>query len=190
MEALKQRIRREGQNLGRGILKVDSFINHQVDAALMLEAGRELSARFEHVGASKVLTAEISGIAPALTTALAMGVPLLYARKTKPVTMTDPVYVEAAPSHTKGMSVFLMASPEFLCPGDRILIIDDFLASGQTIGALVRMVQHAGAELVGIGALIEKAFEGGRTDLESLGVPLHALVSITDMSDGQITFAE
>jgi xanthine phosphoribosyltransferase len=190
MQALKERILRDGENLGRGILKVDSFINHQVDPALMLEAGQGLAARFAHVGATKVLTAEISGIAPALTTAQALGVPLLYARKTKPVTMTDPVYVEAAPSHTKGVSVFLMCSPEFLTPEDRILIIDDFLASGQTIMALVRMVRHAEAELVGIGALIEKAFEGGRADLEALGVPLHALAVISDMSDGQITFAE
>lgn len=190
MEALKQRILQEGENLGRGILKVDGFINHQVDAALMLEAGRELAVHFRDAGATKVLTAEISGIAPALTTALTLGVPLLYARKTKPVTMTEPVYVEAAPSHTKGVSVFLMASPEFLGPGERILIIDDFLASGQTIGALVRMVRHAGAELVGIGALIEKAFEGGRAELEPLGVPLHALVTVSDMADGQITFSE
>ena len=190
MQALKQRILREGENLGRGILKVDGFINHQVDPALMLEAGRELAARFADVGATKVLTAEISGIAPALTTALALNVPLIYARKTKPVTMTDPVYVEAAPSHTKGVAVFLMCSPEYLRPQDRILIIDDFLASGQTIGALVRLVRHAGAELVGIGALIEKAFEGGRGELESLGVPLHALVTITEMSDDRIIFAE
>jgi xanthine phosphoribosyltransferase len=190
MEALKERIRREGENLGRGILKVDGFINHQVDPLLMLEAGRELAARFADVGATKVLTAEISGIAPALTTALALNIPLVYARKTKPVTMTEPVYVEAAPSHTKGVSVFLMASPEFLTPDSRILIIDDFLASGQTIGALVRMVQHAGAELVGVGALIEKAFEGGREQLESLGVPLHALVVISDMADGRLTFAD
>ncbi|MEJ2212072.1 MAG: xanthine phosphoribosyltransferase [Anaerolineae bacterium] len=190
MQALKERILQDGQNLGRGILKVDSFINHQVDAALMLEAGREMAAAFAGVGATKVLTAEISGIAPAMTTALALDIPLLYARKTKPVTMTDPVYVEAAPSHTKGASVFLMCSPEFLGPGDRILIVDDFLASGQTIGALVRMVRHAGAELVGIGALIEKAFEGGRADLASLNVPLKALVTITSMSDDEITFAE
>jgi xanthine phosphoribosyltransferase len=189
MEALKQRILRDGSNLGRGILKVDSFINHQVDPVLMLEAGRELAARFTDVGATKVLTAEISGIAPALTTALTLGVPLVYARKTKPVTMTDPVYVEAAPSHTKGVSVFLMVSPEFLTPKDRILIIDDFLASGQTIGALVRIVRHAGAQLVGIGALIEKAFEGGRAELEALGVPLHALAVIDEMSDGRLTFA-
>jgi xanthine phosphoribosyltransferase len=190
MKALQERILRDGENLGRGILKVDSFINHQVDPTLMLEAGRELATRFADVGATKVLTAEISGIAPAMTTALALDVPLLYARKTKPVTMTDPVYVEAAPSHTKGVSVFLMTSPEFLGPGDRILIIDDFLASGQTIMALVRMVRHAGAELVGIGALIEKAFEGGRADLGRLGVPLHALAVITEMTDGRITFAK
>jgi xanthine phosphoribosyltransferase len=190
MKALKERILRDGENLGQGILKVDSFVNHQVDPALMFDAGRELAARFADVGASKVLTAEISGIAPALTTALALGVPLIYARKTKPVTMTEPVYVEAAPSHTKGVSVFLMCSPEFLQPDDRILIVDDFLASGQTIMALVRMVRHAGAELVGIGALIEKAFEGGRADLETLGIPLHALAVIAEMRDGQIAFAE
>jgi xanthine phosphoribosyltransferase len=189
MKALRERILRDGENLGRGILKVDSFVNHQVDPALMFEAGRELAARFEDVEATKVLTAEISGIAPALTTALALDVPLIYARKTKPVTMTEPVYVEAAPSHTKGVSVFLMCSPEFLRPHDRILIIDDFLASGQTIMALVRMVRHAGAELVGIGALIEKAFEGGRAGLETLGIPLHALAVIAEMNDGQITFA-
>jgi xanthine phosphoribosyltransferase len=190
MDALRERILCDGENLGRGILKVDSFINHQVDPALMLEAGRELAAHFANISATKVLTAEISGIAPALTTALALGVPLLYARKTKPVTMTDPVYVEAAPSHTKGVAVFLMCSPEFLTPDDRILIIDDFLASGQTINALVRMVQHADATLVGIGALIEKSFERGRTALEPLGVPLHALVTIDKMTDEELVFAE
>ncbi len=165
MEALKERIQQEGRDLGRGILKVDRFINHQVAPTLMLKAGRELASRFASACAAKVLTAEISGIAPALTTALTLGIPLVYARKTKPVTMTEPVYVEAAPSHTKGVPVFLMASPEYVRPGDRILIIDDFLASGQTIAALVRLVQHAGAELVGIGALIEKAFEGGGANL-------------------------
>jgi xanthine phosphoribosyltransferase len=188
MQALKQRILRDGENLGRGILKVDSFVNHQVDPALMMEAGRELAARFAGAGATKVLTAEISGIAPALTTAIALNLPLVYARKTKPVTMTEPVFVEMAPSHTKGVPVFLMASPEFLCPEDRVLIIDDFLASGQTITALVRIVRHAGAQLVGIGALIEKAFEGGRSQLECLGVPLHALVTIASMSGGEIVF--
>jgi xanthine phosphoribosyltransferase len=190
MEVLKARILAEGQNLGRGILKVDSFVNHQVDAALMLEIGKELAARFADVGATKVLTAEISGIAPAVMTALALDVPVVYARKTKPVTMTDPVYVEAAPSHTKGVDTFLMVSPEFLNPGDRILIIDDFLASGQTIDALVRLVRHSGAELVGIGTLIEKRFEGGREQLTRSGVPIEALAVIASMENGDIVFEE
>jgi xanthine phosphoribosyltransferase len=190
MKALRARILAEGQNLGHGILKVDAFINHQVDPKLMLEVGEELASRFADTGATKVLTAEISGIAPAVMTALALDVPVVYARKTKPVTMTDPVYVEAAPSHTKGVDTFLMVSPEFLNPGDRILIIDDFLASGQTIDALVRLVRHAGAELVGIGALIEKSFEGGRQRLAELDVPVDALAVITSMEDGAILFEE
>jgi xanthine phosphoribosyltransferase len=189
VEALKERIRREGQNLGRGILKVDSFINHQVDPGLMLEAGRELAARFREVGATKVLTAEISGIAPALATALALGIPVVYARKTKPITMPPEVFRRSAPSHTKGKKVELMASPEFLSAGDRILIIDDFLASGRTILALVHLVADAGATLVGIGGLIEKRFEGGRGVLARFGVPIEALVVITDMADGRIVFA-
>jgi xanthine phosphoribosyltransferase len=190
MEALKARILAEGHNLGRGILKVDAFINHQVDPTLMLEVGKELAARFAEAGATKVLTAEISGIAPAVMTALALDVPVVYARKTKPVTMTEPVYVEAAPSHTKGIDTFLMVSPEFLEPGDRVLIVDDFLASGQTIHALVRLVRHAGSELVGIGALIEKRFEGGREQLLHLDVPVEALAVIKSMDAGKIVFEE
>jgi xanthine phosphoribosyltransferase len=190
MHALRERVEQEGQNLGRGILKVDSFINHQVDAELMLAVGRELAGRFADVGANKVLTAEISGIAPALTTAMALGIPVVYARKTKPITMPDQVYRQTAPSHTKGRHVELMASPEYLCSADRILIVDDFLATGQTISALVRLVAQAGAELVGIGTLIEKRFEGGRGLLEQLGIPIESLVVITDMSDGRIVFAE
>ena len=114
MEALKERIRREGKNLGNGILKVDSFLNHQVDPALMLAAGGALAAHFGAMGITKVLTAEISGIAPALTTALALGVPVVYGRKTKPITMPNQVFVQSAPSHTKGQEVYLMVSPEFL----------------------------------------------------------------------------
>ncbi len=189
MESLKARILAEGQDLNHGILKVDSFLNHQVDPALMAEVGKAFAARFADLGATKVLTAEISGIAPALMTALELGLPVVYARKTKPVTMTDPVYVEAAPSHTKGMDTFLMVSPEFLRLGDRVLIIDDFLASAQTINALIRIVQHARAELVGVGAVIEKQFEGGRGHLMDSSVPVEALAVITSMKDGRIEFA-
>jgi xanthine phosphoribosyltransferase len=169
MEALKQRIRSEGQNLGRGIFKVDSFLNHQVDPALMLAVGGALAAHFGALGITKVLTAEISGIAPALTTALALGVPVVYGRKTKPITMPEDIYVQSAPSHTKGKEVHLMVSPEFMGAEDKVLIIDDFLATGNTIMALVRLAQQAGAEVIGVGAVIEKSFEGGRAELEAEG---------------------
>lgn len=190
MEELKQRVLREGRDLGRGILKVDGFINHQIDPLLMRRAGEELARRFANAGATKVLTAEISGIAPALATGLNLGIPVIYARKTKPITMMEPVYVESAPSHTKGLEVLLMASPEYLRTGDRVLIIDDFLATGHTIAALVRLVHKAGAMVVGIGVLIEKQFEGGRQALAHLGVPIEALVTIAQMQDGQIVLAD
>jgi xanthine phosphoribosyltransferase len=186
MKSLDERIRQEGKNLGRGILKVDSFMNHQVDPMLMLAVGQAMAARFYNCAATKVLTAEISGIAPALTTALALQIPVLYARKTKPVTMHPNAITASAPSHTKGKKVELMVSPEFLGPGDRVLVIDDFLASGQTINALVRLAQLAGATIVGIGAVIEKAFEHGREELAGLDVPIEALAVVSSMADGKI----
>ena len=189
MEALKERIRQQGKNLGGGILKVDGFINHQVDPALMLAVGGALAAHFGAMGINKVLTAEISGIAPALTTALALGVPVVYARKTRPVTMPDVTFKTTAPSHTKGVDVHLMVSPEFLGSGDKVLIIDDFLARGKTIDALVRLTQAADAEIKGIGVVIEKAFENGREELAYLNVPIHSLAVITSMDNNQFIFA-
>ncbi len=190
MELLKDRIRRDGVNLGHGILKVDSFINHQVDPALMLAVGGALAARFAHLGADKIVTAEISGIAPALTTGLALGIPVVYARKTKPVTMHPNAMKASAPSHTKGVMTELMISPEFLGPRDHVLVIDDFLARGETIRALVRLVQASGAHLIAIGAVIEKRFEGGREALADLGVPIETLAVITAMDNGKITLEE
>jgi len=190
MKRLKERILSEGQNLGGGILKVDGFVNHQVDADLMEACGRELAHLFKDVGATKVLTAEISGIAPALTTALHLGLPVVYARKSKPITMPDQVFLTLTPSHTKGRTVELIVSPEYLGPQERVLIIDDFLASGQTILGLVRLAQAAGASIAGIGALIEKNFEGGREALAYLDVPVHSLAVIASMEGDKITFAE
>ena len=186
MDALKRRILAEGKNLGRGILKVDGFLNHQVDPQLMDACGRELARRFAAARATKVLTAEISGIAPAFCTALAMSVPLVYARKQKPITMPDQIYLTLAPSHTKGLTVELIVSPEYLSETERVVIIDDFLATGQTILALARLAKAAGAAVVGVGVVIEKTFEGGRDALRSLGVPIEALATITDMRDGKI----
>ncbi|MFQ5922476.1 MAG: xanthine phosphoribosyltransferase [Anaerolineales bacterium] len=188
MKLLKQRILQDGANLGGGILKVDGFINHQVDPDLMAACGQELAKRFRGVAATKVLTAEISGIAPALTTAAELGLPVVYARKSKPITMPDQILLTLAPSHTKGRTVELIVSPEYLGPEERVLIIDDFLASGQTIMGLVRLASAAGASVVGIGTLIEKRFEGGRDLLGHLEVPIEALAVITDMSDAKIVF--
>jgi xanthine phosphoribosyltransferase len=190
MQALKDRILREGKNLGNGILKVDGFINHQVDPQLMEACGQELARRFQGVGATKVLTAEISGIAPALATAMTLGLPVVYARKTKPITMPDQVYLTLSPSHTKGRMVELIVSPEYLAGGERVLIIDDFLASGATIQGLARLAQTAGAVIVGIGTLVEKTFEGGRQVLAGLGVPIESLARIRLMEGDNIIFED
>lgn len=191
MQALKDRIHREGENLGRGILKIDSFLNHQIDPALMEATGEAIAARFATARPTRILTAEVSGIIPATMTGRALGnLPVVYARKHKPITMREPVYVDSAPSHTKGGEVLLMVSPEFLSAGDRILIVDDFLATGRTIDALARIVQSARAELVGIAAIVEKSFEGGREVLDHWGVPVFALATIVDMSEGQIILQE
>jgi len=190
MQKMKELILENGTYLGSGILKVDSFINHQVDPSFMMECGEEFTRLFSFVNATRILTAEISGIAPAITTGLAMGVPVVFARKSKPITMPDQVYLTIAPSHTKGINVELIVSPEYLGKGERVLIIDDFLASGSTIMGLVRLIQAAGAKLVGIGALIEKDFEGGRALLSPLGVPIESLVCITHMDAEGIILKE
>jgi len=189
MKELKQRILTDGRNLGGGILKVDGFINHQVDPGLMKLCGQEFARRLADTRPDKILTAEISGIAPALMTGLEMGLTVVYARKSKPVTMTADIYLTVSPSHTKGNLIELMVSPEFLAAGERILIIDDFLASGLTIMALARLVKAAGATLVGIGTLVEKQFEAGRELLSILDVPVEALAIVTNMSDGKLELA-
>lgn len=190
MSELQDRILREGKNLGNGILKVDGFINHQVDPMLMDICGKALADRFRDIRATKVLTAEISGIAPAVLTAFHLQLPLVYARKSKPITMPDQVFLTLSPSHTKGRMVELIVSPEYLGVGERVLVIDDFLATGATILGLVRLAETAGAHIVGIGALIEKTFEGGRKALSHLGVPVESLVQIDSMEGDQIIFVQ
>ena len=192
MEALKQRILAEGRNLGSGILKIDSLLNHQIYPDLMNQMGEEMANRFAGVHVDRILTAEISGIAPALMTGMALGVPIVYARKLKPITMFGPVFLETAPSHTKGNEVNLLVSAEFLPPHQDVLIIDDFLATGKTLRALARIVESAQSNLVGVGVVVEKTFEGGRNFMREKGytMPIEALAMITSMDDGKIIFAE
>ena len=192
MKALRDRIAAEGRNLGSGILKIDSLLNHQIYPQLMYEMGEEMARRFADVKVDRILTAEISGIAPALMTGYVLKVPVVYARKTKPITMFGPVFLETAPSHTKGGEVNLLVSAEFLLPDQDVLIIDDFLASGQTLRALVRMVDGARSRVAGVGVVVEKTFEGGRNFMRSknYNFPIEALCSITSMDNGKIQFAE
>ena len=190
MQELKDRILNEGRNLGGGILKVDSFLNHQIDPALMTRLGRELARRLGHTRPTKVLTAETSGIAPALATAAALEIPVLFARKHAPLTMDYTIVSENARSRTHGNLVELMVSTEYLTPRDRVLIVDDFLATAQTIEALARLVAKVNAELVGIGTVIEKQFEHGRANLGDIGVSVVSLAVILSMDHGKIIFDE
>lgn len=180
METLVKRIRSEGRNLGGGILKVDGFLNHRLEPALTLEMGKAFAAHFAGAGVNKVVTAEVSGIAPALATGIALGVPVVYARKKRPVTMADALEAHA-PSRTKGGITPLYLSPEYVGAGDRVLLIDDFLASGRTILALAELVGRCGAELLGVGCVVEKTFQPGREALKNLNVPVVSLAAVTSL---------
>lgn len=185
MQKLVERIRREGRVLEGDFLKVDGFLNHQLEPDLTLEMGEAFAARFKALGldVNKVLTAEVSGIAPALATGVALGVKIVYARKKRPVTMPDALEAEA-PSPTKGGVTRLYLSPEYLGSGDRVLVIDDFLASGRTILALAELVERCGAKLLGVGCVVEKSFQGGRKRLEPLGVPVVSLATVSRLEGG------
>ena len=190
MKALKERILSEGSYLGNGILKVDSFLNHQLYPDLTMAMGTEFQKRLSEAGVSgvsKIITAETSGIAPALAAAVAFEVPLVFARKKRPVTMPEGYFSAEAPSHTKGGVTTLMISPEYLKADDRVLIIDDFLASGRTTDALVRAIGSSGAKVLGVGAVIEKSFEGGRERLDAHGFPIVSLAIIDALSEAGIT---
>lgn len=190
MQALKDAIRAEGQYLGDGILKIDGILNHQMDPQLVQQMGDEIARRFRDAHPDRILTAEVSGIAPAVMAGLSLNLPVVYARKHKPVTMYGPIFLETAPSHTKGGEVNLMVAAEYLPEGERVLIVDDFLASGKTLFALARMVQSAKCTLVGIAVVVEKAFDTGRETLtKTYGVPIESLATITHLSEDRIEFA-
>ena len=183
MQALVSAIQQHGVILPGGILKVDGLVNHQLLPDLTREMGVLFANYFRELAPSKVLTIEVSGIAPALVTALELNVPMVYARKKKPITMKEPAFTAQSVSRTKGGVVDLFVSSEFLGPEDRVIVIDDFLASGGTLRALADMIALSGAELLGLGCVIEKAFEHGRENLADLGVPIHTLANILELSE-------
>lgn len=181
MHELDQRILAEATYLGNGIVKLDSFLNHRVDTLLMTQIGREMAKQLIDAGAASittVLTAETSGIAPALTTAQALGVPMVFARKKRPVTLVADCYESSARSHTKGELATLYVSSEYLSSGDRVILIDDFLGTGETMEAMLDLVEQSGATLCGVGYVIEKVYEHGRTHLREFDAPLVTLARI------------
>ena len=183
MHALVEAIRQQGMILPGGLLKVDGLINHQLKPDLTREMGERFAESFRDLRPSKVLTIEVSGIAPALITAIHLGVPMVYARKKKPVTMHERAFTARSVSRTKGGVVDLFVSSEYLSAGDRVIVIDDFLASGKTLLALADIIDQSGAQLLGLGCVIEKAFEGGRGNLAHLNVPIRTLANILSMSE-------
>ncbi|MDH3694083.1 MAG: xanthine phosphoribosyltransferase [Gammaproteobacteria bacterium] len=186
MKALVERIKQEGEHVGGGIVKVDGFLNHQVDAELTYAMGEELVRRFGEQGVSgitKIVSAEVSGIPVALAVARILGVPMIYARKHRSSVMTDVYYFAQAHSRTKDEQTHLMISKKYLKPEDRVIVIDDFLATGSTVTALGTLIVESGATMCAIGCVIEKPQEGGREKLASFGVPIEALSKVELIGD-------
>lgn len=190
MKLLEERIRQEGLILSDTVLKVDSFLNHQVDTQLALEIGRELARIFADQPVTKVLTIEASGIQFAMAAGIALGVPFVYAKKKKAVTLTEQVYAAPVHSFTRQETYQVSVSQKYLNPGDKVLIVDDFLATGAALVGLVDIVKQSGAELVGVGCVIEKSFQEGRSLLEEQGIRVHSLARIASMAPGVVNFVE
>ena len=183
MQSLVEAIGEHGVILPGGILKVDGLVNHQLLPHITKSMGRQFAAHFRPLAPTKILTIEVSGIAPAIVTAIELNVPMVYARKKRPITMHELAFHAQSVSRTKGGVVDLYVSGEYLGPQDRVVVIDDFLASGGTLLALHSMIVQSGATLLGLGCVIEKSFEGGREKLAHLGVPIHTLANIVRMSE-------
>ncbi|WP_152399356.1 xanthine phosphoribosyltransferase [Paenibacillus cellulositrophicus] len=190
MQLLKQKVLDEGIVLSNQVLKVDSFLNHQMDPVLMKEVGREFTRRFAGEELNRVLTIESSGIAPGIMTALELEVPMIFARKQKSLTLRDDIFVEKVYSFTKQETNEITVAKKFIQPGDRVLIIDDFLANGEAAFGLARIVEQAGATVAGIGIVIEKAFQPGGRLLKEAGYRVESLVRVAALDDGKVTFAD
>lgn len=191
MERLKTKILEEGKAIGTGIVKVDHFLNHQIDVAFMEELGEEFKNRFCDCKPNKILTVESSGIAIACETAKHFSeIPVLFAKKAAPNTLVEGYYCAPAKSFTKGIVSTLRVSKNFLSTQDKVLIIDDFLASGEAALALCELCRQGGAEVLGIGAVIEKQFQGGGAKLRNKGYRVESLAVIKEIRDGQIFFDE
>jgi xanthine phosphoribosyltransferase len=189
MQILMDRINKDGLVMDGNILKVDSFLNHQIDIGLLKEIGQEFRKQFEDKDITKILTIEASGIAIACITALYFNVPVVFAKKTKTLNIAGEVYRASVESFTHKTTNDIIVSRNFLLPEDKILIIDDFLANGKAIIGLSKLIEEAGATLVGAGVVIEKGFQEGGRKIRGMGIDLHSLAIVESMSpEGGVVF--
>lgn len=188
MDLLKQKVEADGVVIDEKILKVDGFLNHQIDARLMHDVGQTFYEQFKDEGITKILTIEASGIAPAIMAAMHFDVPCLFAKKAKPSTLKKGVYQAEIHSFTKNTTSTVVVSDEFLGENDRVLIIDDFLANGDASLGLNEIVKQAKATTVGIGIVVEKSFQPGRERLEEAGLTVSSLCKVASLSGNKVTF--
>lgn len=190
MKELEEKIRQFGTVLPGNVLKVDAFLNHQVDPVLMQHIGQEFAARFKDAKITKVWTVESSGIAPAVMTGLALGVPVIFARKHKSLTLNSGMYTADVYSYTKKTTNQISISKRYVDKTDRVLLIDDFLANGQAVEGMLQIADQAGVEVVGAGIVIEKCFQPGSAELASKGVRVESLAKVSSLADGQVSFKQ
>ena len=188
MKLLEDRIRSDGEVLPGNVLKINSFLNHQVDPELMKKVGEEFSQLFKDSGITKVLTCEASGIAPGVMTAYELHVPMVFARKKKPATLNDAVYWADVYSYTKKVTNQICVEQKFLHKDDHLLIIDDFLANGEAVKGMINIANQAGAEVAGVGIVVAKTFQGGSDWIKEHGYRLEALAEIDSLANNQVHF--
>lgn len=189
MKLLEDRIRSRGRVLPGEILKVDEFVNHQVDPELMMEMGKDFAEHFKDAGVTRVLTLEVSGISMAMTAALHLGVPMVFAKKISSKTLSDDTYHSKVFSYTKKIEYDIRVDKRFVTSDDKILIIDDFLAKGQALHGLVDLCEQGGAEVVGMGIAIEKVFQGGGQEFRERGFDVYSLAMIDHFTEDGVVFS-
>lgn len=190
MKLLKDRIMQDGKVLSENVLKVDTFLNHQIDPVLMQAIGNEFANRYKDAGISKILTIESSGIAPSMFAGLTLGVPVVFARKRKSLTLSDNLFTSKVHSFTKGETNDISVSKDFIHEDDTVLIIDDFLANGQAVLGLLDILQQAEAKTAGVGIVIEKGFQPGGKLIREKGIRVDSLANIKSLVNGEVAFFE
>lgn len=190
MKQLKERILTDGVILGNDVLKVDRFLNHQIDPQLMQAIGDEFVERFKEEPITKIITIEASGIAPSVFAGLKMNVPVVFARKHKSVTLGDNLYCASVHSFTKGVTNNIVVAKNFIEATDHVLLIDDFLANGEAALGLMEICHQAGASIAGVGIVIEKSFQPGRRKIEKTGIRVESLARIKAFENGTVTFVK